>query len=185
MRSRILVVFAAVALVAACETTDPSEDAGAGGTSGYGDSSGGAGAGAGGGGFGAPGSGVSSSALSPEARMQEIGDTVLFGYDAYTLDTTGRALVERQAAFLVANPSVTLSIEGHCDERGTREYNLALGDRRANAVRDYMVTLGIDPSRMRTISYGEERPAVAGSSEAEWAKNRRAVAVVTGGRLAS
>jgi peptidoglycan-associated lipoprotein len=75
-------------------------------------------------------------------------------------------------------PSVTLSIEGHCDERGTREYNLALGERRASSVNDYLVALGIEPSRLSTISFGKERPAVLGSNESSWAQNRRGVLVV-------
>ena len=75
-------------------------------------------------------------------------------------------------------PAVTLTIEGHADERGTREYNLALGDRRANSVRDYLIALGIDPNRLTTISYGKERPSVLGSNEDSWAQNRRGVFVV-------
>jgi peptidoglycan-associated lipoprotein len=82
---------------------------------------------------------------------------------------------------LLKSGSIPVTIEGHADERGTREYNLALGERRATAVKDYLVALGISPSRVRTLSYGEERPAVVGSSEAAWAKNRRAVTVVVGG----
>ncbi|MEE8224064.1 MAG: OmpA family protein, partial [Alphaproteobacteria bacterium] len=73
---------------------------------------------------------------------------------------------------------VVISVEGHCDERGTREYNLALGERRANSAKNYLVALGVNPKRIRTISYGKERPAVAGSNDAAWAQNRRAVSSV-------
>ncbi len=125
------------------------------------------------------------SARTPEEGLQQAGNTIYFTYDGYSLDLTARAVVERQAQFLAENPTVTVTIEGHCDERGTREYNLALGDRRANAVKDYLTSLGINPSRMQTISYGEERPIAAGSNENAWADNRRAVTVVTSGRLGS
>ena len=84
----------------------------------------------------------------------------------------------RQAAFLNANPALTVTIEGHCDERGTREYNLALGERRATAARDFLLAQGVDSARIRTISYGKERPAMAGSTEAAWSKNRRAATVI-------
>lgn len=84
----------------------------------------------------------------------------------------------RQAAFLNANPALTVTIEGHCDERGTREYNLALGERRATAARDFLLAQGVDAARIRTISYGKERPAVSGSNNASWAKNRRAATVI-------
>ncbi|HCI19260.1 MAG TPA: peptidoglycan-associated lipoprotein, partial [Alphaproteobacteria bacterium] len=81
-------------------------------------------------------------------------------------------------AFLNGNPSLTVTIEGHCDERGTREYNLALGERRAAAARDYLLAQGVDPARIKVISYGKERPAMAGSNEESWAKNRRAATVL-------
>jgi peptidoglycan-associated lipoprotein len=84
----------------------------------------------------------------------------------------------RQAAFLNANPALTVTIEGHCDERGTREYNLALGERRATAARDFLLAQGVDSARIRTISYGKERPAMAGSTESAWSKNRRAATVI-------
>jgi peptidoglycan-associated lipoprotein len=84
-------------------------------------------------------------------------------------------VLRQQAAWLERNPTADVVVEGHADERGTREYNLALGARRAEAVRSYLIGLGIDPARIDTISYGEERPAVAGSNEEAWARNRRAV----------
>ena len=101
-----------------------------------------------------------------------------FGYDssALTADTEGTLM--RQAAFLNANPALTVTLEGHCDERGTREYNLALGERRATAARDFLLALGVDSARIRTISYGKERPAVAGSNDGAWSKNRRAATVI-------
>jgi peptidoglycan-associated lipoprotein len=100
--------------------------------------------------------------------------------DSYSLDNQAQGTLDRQAAVLLKSASIPVTIEGHADERGTREYNLALGERRATAVKDYLVAFGVNPSRVRTLSYGEERPAVPGSSEAAWAKNRRAVTVVVG-----
>ena len=105
-------------------------------------------------------------------------DRVLFDFDSYSLDAEARAILDAQAEWLGRNSSVNVTIEGHADERGTREYNLALGDRRANAARDYLQSRGVDASRMQTISWGKERPAAEGSNEAAWAQNRRAVTVV-------
>lgn len=107
-----------------------------------------------------------------------VGDRVFFDFDKYNLKPDARETLERQAAWLKRYPAVTVAIEGHADERGTREYNLALGERRANAAKDYLLALGINPNRVSTISYGKERPAVAGSNETAWAQNRRAVTVV-------
>lgn len=101
-------------------------------------------------------------------------ETVYFDYDAFTLKPAARQALERNATWLQANPAVKLVIEGHCDERGSDEYNLALGERRALAVKGYLTTLGVVAERLATISYGEERPAVEGQSEAAWSKNRRA-----------
>ena len=105
-------------------------------------------------------------------------DRVLFAFDSYSLDAEARATLDSQAEWLNRNANVRVTIEGHADERGTREYNLALGDRRANAARDYLQSRGIDPGRMQTISWGKERPAVEGSNEYAWSQNRRAVTVV-------
>ena len=116
-----------------------------------------------------------------EEFMKVVGDRVFFDFDRYDIKDEGRTTLQRQAAWLKKYPNVSLQIEGHCDERGTREYNLALGDRRANSARDALVSLGVSASRIKTISYGEERPDCVESSEACWAKNRRAVTVVTGG----
>jgi peptidoglycan-associated lipoprotein len=105
-------------------------------------------------------------------------DRVFFAFDSYSLDGEARRILDAQADWLQRNPNVRVTIEGHADERGTREYNLALGDRRANAARDYLQSRGISPARMQTMSWGKERPAVEGSNEAAWAQNRRAVTVV-------
>ena len=112
------------------------------------------------------------------SELMSIGDTVLFGYDSSQLDADAMATLDAQAALLNAKPSFRVKIEGHADERGTREYNLALGERRASAARDYLVAKGVDGSRIRIVSYGKERPAVVGSNEEAWAKNRRSVTVL-------
>ena len=111
-------------------------------------------------------------------ELMSIGDTVLFGFDSSQLSAEAMATLDRQAAFLNAKPAYRVKIEGHADERGTREYNLALGERRASATRDYLVARGVDGSRIRIVSYGKERPAVVGSNEDAWAKNRRSVTVL-------
>ena len=111
-------------------------------------------------------------------ELMSIGDTVLFAFDSSQLSSDAMATLDRQAAFLNAKPAYRVKIEGHADERGTREYNLALGERRASATRDYLVVRGVDGSRIRIVSYGKERPAVVGSNEDAWAKNRRSVTVL-------
>lgn len=108
-------------------------------------------------------------------------DKVYFATDSYELDSAATATLDAQAAWLVQYSQVRITVEGHCDERGTREYNLALGDRRANAAKNYLAGKGVDPSRISTISYGKERPAVEGSTEEAWAQNRRAVTVLVSG----
>ena len=105
-------------------------------------------------------------------------DTVYFGTDEYQLDAQSQATLAAQAKWMLANPNVRASIEGHADERGTREYNMALGERRANAARDYMVSQGVPTSRLLVTSWGKERPVATGSDESAWAQNRRAVTVV-------
>ena len=104
-------------------------------------------------------------------------DTVHFALDSFDVDPEQRAILDSQSTWLQKYPNVRVTIEGHCDERGTREYNLALGDRRANSAKNYLVARGIDAGRINTISYGKERPAALGSDEASWAQNRRAVTV--------
>jgi len=106
---------------------------------------------------------------------QNVGDRVFFDTDQSTIREDGRGTLNKQAEWLKKYTNYQITVEGHCDERGTREYNLALGERRANASRDYLVALGVSPSRLQTISYGKERPDPVGSDEAAWARNRRAV----------
>jgi len=113
-----------------------------------------------------------------EDLVVNVGDRVFFDFDKYNLDSNARRTLEKQAAWLKTNASLSVTIEGHADERGTREYNLALGERRANAAKDYLVALGISPGRVKTISYGKERPVALGSNEAAWAQNRRGVTTV-------
>lgn len=115
---------------------------------------------------------------SQQDLVVNVGDRVFFGYDKADLTPAARATLDKQVAWMRQHGAVRLVIEGHCDERGTREYNLALGDRRANAAKDYLVNAGIAASRLSVISYGKERPVATGSDEASWAENRRAVTVV-------
>ena len=105
-----------------------------------------------------------------------------FDYDESTLTADAQDALTITATWLKANPTVNVTIEGHCDERGTEQYNLALGDRRANIAREYLATLGVENSRMRTVSYGEERPFDEGHNESAWRQNRRAHLVITGTR---
>ena len=113
-----------------------------------------------------------------DLNMQKILRTVYFDYNKYDLRDDTRAGLSVNSEWLKANSKWRVLIEGHCDDRGTNEYNMALGDKRANAVRQYLITAGIDASRVRTISYGEERPVDPGHSEDAWAKNRRAEFVI-------
>lgn len=115
---------------------------------------------------------------SQQDLVENVGDRVFFALDSAELNSEARGILERQARWLKQYGKVTLVIEGHCDERGTREYNLALGERRANAVKNYLVALGVDSSRIEVISYGKERPEVVGSNDEAWAQNRRGVSVV-------
>ncbi|WP_343528779.1 peptidoglycan-associated lipoprotein Pal [Sphingomonas sp.] len=105
-------------------------------------------------------------------------NTIHFSTDEYDINPESRAILDSQAQWLMRYPNVRITIEGHCDERGTREYNLALGDRRANAAKNYLAARGVSPDRMNVISYGKERPIALGSDEAAWAQNRRAVTIV-------
>lgn len=178
---RVIVIGLTLALVAACTAPDEVPPPGPAGT--------GIGAGSeGGAGLGAPSgtsSGFDTSDLpagvapgSQEDLEVSVGDTVLFDYDSAVLNSRASGILDRQAAWLQGYPDTSVTVEGHADERGTREYNLALGDRRANAVRNYLVALDVAPSRILTISYGEERPVDPGSTEQAYAQNRRAVTVV-------
>ena len=115
---------------------------------------------------------------SEQDFVVNVGDRVFFGYNLSDLTPEARVTLDRQAVWLKKYGKYTLTVEGHCDERGTREYNLALGERRAMSVRNYLIAAGIEASRIHTISYGKERPAVVGSNEAAWAQNRRGVTVL-------
>lgn len=105
-------------------------------------------------------------------------DRIFFGFDQYNVDAEDQATLRSQAEWLQRNPAVRVLLEGHADERGTRDYNIALGERRANAAKNFLVSLGIDGSRIEVLSYGKERPASIGSDENAYAQNRRAVTVV-------
>jgi peptidoglycan-associated lipoprotein len=110
--------------------------------------------------------------------VTHVGDRVFFDFDSFQLRPEARATLEKQAEWLKQHRNVVVSLEGHADERGTREYNLALGERRANAIRDYLVALGISQNRLKTISYGKERPVDPRSADDAWVTNRRGVMVV-------
>ena len=187
MPTKLISLFAALLLVAACETT-PDETAstsGAGATTSTtsGTSSG----------------DVSSSAVTPETTAMasddsmmaaaptpgsqedlviNVGDRVFFGFDKSVIIAASEKTLKRQAAWLRKHSSVSITVEGHADERGTREYNLALGERRAVSVKNFLVALGISANRIATISYGKERPDALGHSEAAWSQNRRGVTTV-------
>jgi peptidoglycan-associated lipoprotein len=168
---RIITLFAALGLLAACETApNTSGDADGTGASSSTASSSTASSSA--------DSGSSSEQMTISDELIQIGDRVLFGFDSYELTSDAKSILDNQASFLASNPSVRITIEGHCDERGTREYNLALGESRASATRDYLVAQGVNPARIKIISYGKERPAVIGSNEDAWRFNRRAVSVI-------
>jgi len=169
MTKRFLVLIAAIGLLAACETApkDAANAAGASGSSSSTSSS-----------TEASSSSSSSAAATPAEELASIGDRVFFDYDSSALSAEAKATLSAQAAFLASNPAVTITVEGHCDERGTREYNLALGERRATAARDYLVAQGVNAARIKTISYGKERPAFIGSNPYAYSKNRRAVSVI-------
>jgi peptidoglycan-associated lipoprotein len=114
-----------------------------------------------------------------------VGDTVHFAYNEYNVQDSDKGTLQKQARWLNKYLSVQITIEGHCDERGTREYNLALGARRANAVKEYLVSLGVSNGRLQTVSYGKERPICTEANEDCWAQNRRGVSTITGGTASS
>jgi peptidoglycan-associated lipoprotein len=159
MRLLTIAILGAAALLAACSdtdsTVDPSAAAGAGQVSGP-----------------APN--------TIEYFNVVVGDRVFFDTDQHDLNSEAQFTLSKQAQWFAANPGTSATIEGHADERGTREYNLALGARRANSVRAYLVGQGVDASRLRAVSYGKERPVALGSSEESWSQNRRGVTAVTG-----
>lgn len=158
MFKKLLCLMAALVLVSACDTTGT--DDGAGNANGANGQKGAA----------RPG--------TQEDLVVNVGDRVFFGFDKSDLSTEAQATLDRQATWLKKYGTAKITLEGHSDERGTREYNLALGERRATAAKNYLVAAGIAANRVNTVSYGKERPAVVGSNEAAWAQNRRAVTVV-------
>ena len=187
MLQRLIALAAVAFFVAACETaSQTSTDSAGESSSSTASSSASTSSSSGSSGSSSSSSSSSSGAASSSSaavdsvadKLAAVGNTVYFGYDSAVLDGNSQATLFRQAAFLKGNPSLTVTIEGHCDERGTREYNLALGERRAAAARDYLLAQGVDPARIRVISYGKERPVAAGSNETSWSKNRRAATVL-------
>ena len=162
-------VLLLVLATAAC--TNP--DRFGGGSGGSGGADGGAG------GIGAGVAGSASDPTSPAYFSQTIGDRVLFAVDQSTITPEGRAILDGQAQWLLTNADYRAVIEGHADEQGTREYNLALGQRRANAVREYLVSRGVPSARLQVVSYGKERPIAVCSEESCYAQNRRAVTVLS------
>lgn len=175
MNTRIAACLAGLALLAGCSSDSGANNGAAGAgdaAAGYGGSGGAGGAG---GAYGAAGRAAPG---TEEDLVQSVGDRVFFATDQSTLSPEARATLDRQAAWLQQYPAVRVWIAGNCDERGTQEYNLALGQRRANADRDYLVAHGIDRSRIETISYGSGRPVDAASTPEAWAKNRNATTSV-------
>ena len=148
--------IASLALLAACSNTDSSSSSGTGAGMGAGNIR--------------PG--------SQEDLVANVGDRIFFDFDRSNVRADQRPVLQRQAEWMGRYPEVRVQVEGHTDERGTREYNLALGQRRANATRDVLAAGGVNPSRISTISYGKDQPAALGSDENSWAQNRRAVTVV-------
>lgn len=127
---------------------------------------------------GVTGAALTGDQLREALAREGVTDRVLFGYDSAELNPEARATIEKWAKVLNQAGGTRVVVEGHCDERGTREYNLALGERRAVAVRNYLTSIGINATRLQTISYGKEKPVVVGSSEQSWAQNRRGVLAV-------
>jgi peptidoglycan-associated lipoprotein len=161
MNLRLLsVLAAAVLLLAACKENPDN----AGST-----------AGAGGGSTGAMSAGSGPVAGSREDFIQNVGDRVFFDFDKSNIKSEGQQTLQKQATWLNQYPNVTVTVAGNCDDRGTREYNLALGNRRATAAKNALVALGVAASRIQTISYGKERPSVVGDNDAAWAQNRNAI----------
>jgi len=156
---KTLAVASALFLLAACDTT-PNKNGGANGN-------------------GSTATGNASPGTQ-EDLAQNVGDRVFFEYNSSELTADAQHTLDRQVAWLKQYGKLNVTVEGHCDERGTREYNLALGERRAAAAKKYLVAAGIPAGRVSTISYGKERPAVVGDDESAWSQNRRAVTVVTG-----
>ena len=164
MRFKLLGLMAALVLVAGCPSPDTTADTDTGGEV-------------------TPPPVMDAPMSAQEDLVINVGDRVFFDFDKSDLRPDAIDTLNRQADWMNANGAITVTIEGHCDERGTREYNLALGERRAASARQYLESMGVSGGRMETVSYGKERPAVLGSNEAAWAQNRRAVMVVRSGDL--
>lgn len=158
MKKTALALISTLLLVAACDSS--STDNGAAG------------------GAGANGIGNGTGVLGTAADGTSVGDRVFFATDSSVVDADGQAALTKQAEWLKQYGSVNVTVEGHADERGTREYNIALGERRAAAAKNFLVSQGVAASRITTISYGKERPAVVGNDESAWSQNRRAVTVL-------
>jgi peptidoglycan-associated lipoprotein len=161
MNLRPLSLLAAVLLLAACSETPSTSTTNAG--------------------TGSQTTAPMTSSIAPGSKedfIQNVGDRVFFAFDKSEISPEAQATLQKQADWLKRYPNVTVTVEGHCDERGTREYNLALGERRASAAKKVLIALGVQGSRVTTISYGKERPAVLGSNETAWAQNRRGVTVI-------
>ena len=183
MVQRLIAIFSAAFLLAACETasttsSDSASDSASSSAAGTSSASASSSDSSTSSSSASSSSSVAANALSPAEKLAKVGNTVFFDFDSAALSYDAQVTLSRQAAFLQLNPEAVVVIEGHCDERGTREYNLALGDRRASAARDFLLAKGIDAARIRTVSYGKERPAMLGSNEEAWAKNRRAATVL-------
>ena len=158
MRKLTIAILGAAALLAACSGTDSAID---------------------------PSAAAGTEAGAPAANTVEyfnvvVGDRVFFDTDRHNLTTDAQFVLSKQAQWFASNPTATAVVEGHADERGTREYNLALGARRANSARAFLINQGVDGSRLRAVSYGKERPVALGSTEQAWSQNRRGVTAVTG-----
>ena len=156
MNAKLIGAFAAIALLAACSHSNEGAATGSGATA--------ATAGP------APG--------SEEDLVKNVGDRVFFAFNSSSIDGDARSTLDRQSDWLQRYQQVGVQIAGNCDERGTEEYNLALGQRRANAARDYLVAKGVSGARITTISYGKDRPVALGSDEQAWAQNRNAITSV-------
>ena len=159
MNAKIAGALAAVAMLAACSSNNPQTTAAT------------------------TGAGASASTAGPVPGSEEdlvanVGDRVFYAFDSSQLSSEAQATLDRQAGWLGRYPQVTVQVAGNCDDRGTEEYNLALGQRRANAARDYLVARGVNSSRISTISYGKDRPTALGDNEEAWAQNRNAISSV-------
>lgn len=167
MKMKLIALIGAVSLLSACETASQKVVSGSAANSGAASTS-----------VNKTKSLFAKAKQTASDKLIAVGDRVLFDYDSSKLDSSAKILLDAQSRFLRANTDLNFIVEGHCDERGTREYNLALGEKRATVVRDYLVIQGIDPDRIKVISYGKEKPAVVGSNGMAWSKNRRAVTII-------